>query len=66
MSDTVNVNDLSDSEVVADVAALIEGVDDVDGIEIDEVEYDDSGISITLADADGNTRTAHFHYRPTL
>lgn len=65
MSDTVSVNDLSDSDVVADVAALIDGVDDVDGIEIYEVEYDDDGLTITLADADGNTRPAHFRYRPS-
>lgn len=60
IADTVTVESLTDTDLIADVAALINGADDVDGIEISDVEYDDLGITITLVDANGDTRNVAF------
>jgi len=64
MPHTAKVSELTDSDVIADIAALIHGARDVDGIEISDVEYDDLAITITLVDADDTERAVHLDLRP--
>lgn len=68
MPDTVTVTDLSDFDVLADVAALIGGADTIDGIEIEGCEYDEGRgqLFITLTDVDGNSKTATFDHIGTV
>lgn len=55
-TDTVPVASLTDSDLYANLAALISGADQVDGIEIEDVEYNDESVVVTLCDADGASR----------
>lgn len=53
---TICVNELSAADIYADLWHLIGGADNVEGIEILDVDYDESGLTITLGDTDGTTR----------
>jgi hypothetical protein len=51
-----SLNSLTDEDLYDTVAKLITGDSDVDGVVIDDVEHDDSGIDLILADDDGHQR----------
>lgn len=55
-TDTVTVASLTDPDLYANLAALISGADQVDGIEIEDAEYNDESVVVTLCDADGASR----------
>jgi hypothetical protein len=48
--------DLTDGDLYSTVAKLITGDDDADGVVIDDVEHDDTGIDVVLADEGGEQR----------
>lgn len=51
-----NMGDLTHEDLYNTIAQLITGADDVDGVLIDDVEHDDTGIDLILADDDGEQR----------
>ncbi|WP_457180857.1 hypothetical protein [Mycobacteroides abscessus] len=50
------VADLTDSDLYSTISQLIQGVENVNGVEINEVEFDDDGIDVILGDAAGGER----------
>ena len=51
-----SLRDLDHEDLYNTVAQLITGADDVDGVVIDDVEHDDTGIDLILADDNGDQR----------
>lgn len=50
-----SVSELPDGDIYALLTKALSGEDTGD-IELDDIEYDDRGIDVTLTDLDGNTR----------
>ena len=50
------VKALSDEDIYYTLAKLMTGDDDVDGIAIDDIEADDTGVDVILTDDDGEQR----------
>lgn len=57
MAETVSVHDLSDTDIIDDLALLLTESADVDGITIDDATATRLGLEVTLADSSGATRT---------
>lgn len=51
-----DVADLTNEDLYSTISQLIQGAENVNGVEIDEVEFDDNGIDVILGDAAGAER----------
>lgn len=51
-----NVADLSSGDLYSTLSQLLQGAVDVDGVEINDVEFDDDGLDVILGDANGGER----------
>ncbi|WP_331761244.1 hypothetical protein OG225_42910 (plasmid) [Nocardia sp. NBC_01377] len=62
---TMPVGDLTESDIYADLARFLSGDDEVDGIGIEDVEFDDETVRITLCDTAGDTRMVDLRIVPS-
>ncbi|SHU65645.1 Uncharacterised protein [Mycobacteroides abscessus subsp. abscessus] len=51
-----DVADLTNEDLYSTISQLIQGAENVSGVEINEVEFDDNGIDVILGDAAGDER----------
>lgn len=55
-TEMADVADLTNGDLYSTISQLIQGAENVSGVEINEVEFDDDGIDVILGDPAGGER----------